>query len=68
MFATPFTEDGKAHGELKEQYKKKTILTTSHSFPYVKTRLIVTERHEVSLMLNIYHSFIFQKQKAGNIE
>lgn len=47
MYATPFTLDGRAHGELHEQYKRKTILTTSHSFPYIKTRLTVVERQQV---------------------
>ena len=47
MYATPFTEDGRAHGELQEQYKRKTILTTSHIFPYVKTRLAVIHREQV---------------------
>lgn len=48
MYATPFTLDGRAHGELHEQYKRKTILTTSHSFPYIKTRLSVVERQQVN--------------------
>lgn len=26
-YATPFTRDGRAHGELKDQYKRRTILT-----------------------------------------
>lgn len=33
IFATPFTKAGKAHGELNEQYKRKTILTTASHFP-----------------------------------
>ncbi|XP_041359192.1 dedicator of cytokinesis protein 7-like isoform X2 [Gigantopelta aegis] len=49
MYATPFTLDGRAHGELHEQYKRKTILTTSHSFPYVKTRMQVIERQQIIL-------------------
>ncbi|XP_076463063.1 dedicator of cytokinesis protein 7-like isoform X1 [Babylonia areolata] len=49
MYATPFTLDGRAHGELHEQYKRKTILTTAQSFPYIKTRLTVVERHQVIL-------------------
>ncbi|PVD22808.1 hypothetical protein C0Q70_16064 [Pomacea canaliculata] len=49
MYATPFTLDGRAHGELHEQYKRKTILTTSHSFPYIKTRLSVVERQQIIL-------------------
>ncbi|ESO12296.1 hypothetical protein HELRODRAFT_158781 [Helobdella robusta] len=49
MYATPFTMDGKAHGELREQYKRKTILTTSHAFPYVKTRLEVVNKESFTL-------------------
>jgi len=48
MYATPFTLDGRAHGELHEQYKRKTILTTLHFFPYVKTRLSVINREQVN--------------------
>ncbi|KAK3891189.1 hypothetical protein Pcinc_004905 [Petrolisthes cinctipes] len=44
IFSTPFTPDGRAHGELHEQYKRKTILTTQHMFPYVKTRIQVLDR------------------------
>ena len=29
------------HGELAEQYKRKTILTTVNHFPYIKTRIQV---------------------------
>ncbi|XP_069126839.1 dedicator of cytokinesis protein 7-like isoform X2 [Argopecten irradians] len=49
MYATPFTLDGRAHGEIFEQYKRKTILTTSHTFPYVKTRMAVINREQVIL-------------------
>ena len=49
MYATPFTMDGRAHGELVDQYKRKTILTTSHAFPYVKTRLAVIDRQQVCI-------------------
>ena len=48
IFATPFTPDGKPHGELHEQYKRKTILTTSNHFPYVKTRIKVEDRKQVN--------------------
>ena len=47
MYATPFTQDGRAHGDLKEQYKRKTILTTTHAFPYIKTRVNVIDKNEV---------------------
>lgn len=48
MYCTPFTLDGRAHGDLHEQFKRKTILTTSHAFPYIKTRVNVTHKEEVS--------------------
>lgn len=38
---------GRAHGELHEQYKRKTILTTANHFPYVKTRIQVIDRRQV---------------------
>jgi len=49
MFATPFTPDGRAHGDLHEQLKRKTILTTANHFPYVKTRIQVVEREQIVL-------------------
>lgn len=49
MYCTPFTLDGRAHGDLHEQYKRKTILTTSHAFPYIKTRINVIHKDEVGL-------------------
>ncbi|XP_069837463.1 dedicator of cytokinesis protein 7 isoform X8 [Dendropsophus ebraccatus] len=49
MYCTPFTLDGRAHGELHEQFKRKTILTTSHAFPYIKTRINVIHKEEVIL-------------------
>merc|ERR1712106_34937 len=36
IFSTPFTADGSPHGDLAEQYKRKTILTTVNHFPYIK--------------------------------
>ncbi|XP_068130413.1 dedicator of cytokinesis protein 6 isoform X8 [Hyperolius riggenbachi] len=50
LFCTPFTLDGRAHGDLHEQYKRKTVLTTSHAFPYIKTRVNVVHREEVVLI------------------
>ncbi|XP_047129888.1 dedicator of cytokinesis protein 9 isoform X1 [Hydra vulgaris] len=44
VFETPFTLSGKAHGALAEQHKRKTILTTSHCFPYVKKRILVVQQ------------------------
>uniref|UniRef100_A0A7N6FD66 Dedicator of cytokinesis 6 n=1 Tax=Anabas testudineus TaxID=64144 RepID=A0A7N6FD66_ANATE len=50
MYCTPFTLDGRAHGDLHEQYKRKTILTTSHAFPYIKTRINVINKEEIILV------------------
>ena len=41
IFSTPFTTDGSPHGDLADQYKRKTILTTVNHFPYIKTRIQV---------------------------
>ncbi|OUC39444.1 dedicator of cytokinesis, partial [Trichinella nativa] len=46
VYATPFTLDGRAHGELGEQYKRKTVLTTSHSLPYMKSRVLVVHKEQ----------------------
>ena len=45
-FRTPFTEAGKAHGSLENQFMRRTILTTQHHFPYVKTRVLVVAQEE----------------------
>ncbi|XP_054859895.1 dedicator of cytokinesis protein 6 [Eublepharis macularius] len=50
MFCTPFTLDGRAHGDLHEQFKRKTLLTTSHAFPYIKTRINVIRKEEIILI------------------
>ncbi|XP_069104043.1 dedicator of cytokinesis protein 9-like [Argopecten irradians] len=49
MFETPFTKNGKAHGEINEQCKRRTILTTSHAFPFVKKRIEIVDRKEMVL-------------------
>ena len=49
MHETPFTKGGKAHGEIDKQCKRRTISTTSHTFPYVKKRIEVCDRKEVEL-------------------
>ncbi|XP_076061952.1 dedicator of cytokinesis protein Ziz isoform X2 [Oratosquilla oratoria] len=50
MYETPFTLEGKAHGKLEDQWKRRVILTTEYSFPYVKKRIPITntEVHEMS--------------------
>ena len=50
VYSTPFTLEGKAHGELVEQHKRKTILTTAQAFPYIKTRITVIHKEQVSFM------------------
>uniref|UniRef100_UPI00398F3272 dedicator of cytokinesis protein 8 isoform X2 n=1 Tax=Pristiophorus japonicus TaxID=55135 RepID=UPI00398F3272 len=49
MYTTPFTKDGRPRGDLSEQYKRKTILTTLHAFPYIKTRINVIQKEEFIL-------------------
>ncbi|KAJ8031225.1 Dedicator of cytokinesis protein 9 [Holothuria leucospilota] len=49
VFETPYTQGGKARGAVEEQCKRKTILTTSHTFPYVKKRVQVMYHHKVEL-------------------
>ncbi|XP_046704166.1 dedicator of cytokinesis protein 7 isoform X20 [Silurus meridionalis] len=50
VYCTPFTLDGRAHGDLHEQYKRKTILTTSNAFPYIKTRINIIHKEEIISM------------------
>ncbi|KAI4466055.1 dedicator of cytokinesis dock [Holotrichia oblita] len=49
MFETPFTKDGKAQGNPEEQCKRRTIITTEYSFPYVKKRIQVVSKRTVEL-------------------
>ncbi|XP_065513982.1 dedicator of cytokinesis protein 8 [Caloenas nicobarica] len=49
MYTTPFTMDGRPRGDLSEQYKRNTILTTMHAFPYIKTRINVIQKEEFIL-------------------
>ncbi|XP_053329057.1 dedicator of cytokinesis protein 11 [Spea bombifrons] len=49
VFETPYTLSGKKHGSVEEQCKKRTILTTSNAFPYVKKRIPVIYEHQVDL-------------------
>jgi len=49
IYSTPFTLEGKAHGTLRDQYKRKTILTTERAFPYLKTRIPVIDKTQIVL-------------------
>eukprot|EP00033_Pygsuia_biforma_P003084 GCRY01003391.1.p1 GENE.GCRY01003391.1~~GCRY01003391.1.p1 ORF type:complete len:1660 (+),score=148.71 GCRY01003391.1:130-5109(+) len=42
VFETPFTQEGKVHGTLSEQWIKQTILQVASDFPYVKKRIEVS--------------------------
>lgn len=46
VYATPFTKEGRAHGDLQEQYKRRTILTTEQrltSFPLRRSQFPLCE-------------------------
>lgn len=47
MYTTPFTLEGRPRGELHEQHRRNTVLTTMHAFPYIKTRISVIQKEEV---------------------
>ncbi|XP_048826602.1 dedicator of cytokinesis protein 9-like isoform X4 [Brienomyrus brachyistius] len=49
VFETPFTVSGKKQGLVEEQCKRRTILTTTHCFPYVKKRIAVMYQHQTDL-------------------
>ncbi|XP_039344225.1 dedicator of cytokinesis protein 11 isoform X2 [Mauremys reevesii] len=49
VFESPYTLSGKKHGSVEEQCKRRIILTTSNSFPYVKKRIPVNNKQQVDL-------------------
>ncbi|KAM9486349.1 dedicator of cytokinesis protein 9 isoform 2-T2 [Clarias gariepinus] len=49
VFEMPFTVSGKKQGGIEEQCKRRTILTTTHCFPYVKKRIAVMYQHHTDL-------------------
>ncbi|XP_016894015.1 dedicator of cytokinesis protein 9-like isoform X3 [Cynoglossus semilaevis] len=49
VFETPFTTSGGKQGGVEEQCKRRTILTTTHCFPYVKKRIPVMYQHQSDL-------------------
>uniref|UniRef100_A0A1A8QWM8 Dedicator of cytokinesis 10 n=1 Tax=Nothobranchius rachovii TaxID=451742 RepID=A0A1A8QWM8_9TELE len=49
VFETPFTLSGKKHGDVEEQCKRRTILTTTSSFPYLKKRIQVVEQQSTEM-------------------
>ncbi|CAH0557569.1 unnamed protein product [Brassicogethes aeneus] len=49
MFETPFTKDGKPRGNPEEQWKRRTVLSTVYSFPYVKKRIPINGKRHLEL-------------------
>lgn len=49
MFETPFTKDGKSRGNPEDQWKRRTIIKTEYSFPYVKKRIKVVSKRTMEL-------------------
>ncbi|KAM4612252.1 dedicator of cytokinesis protein 11 isoform 2-T2 [Polymixia lowei] len=49
VFETPYTLTGKKHGGVEEQCKRRTVLTTANTFPYVKKRVEVVGERQVEL-------------------
>uniref|UniRef100_A0A3B3Z2W1 Dedicator of cytokinesis 11 n=1 Tax=Poecilia mexicana TaxID=48701 RepID=A0A3B3Z2W1_9TELE len=49
VFETPYTLSGKKHGGVEEQCKRRTVLTTTNTFPYVKKRIEVKGEKQVEL-------------------
>nr|XP_041632093.1 dedicator of cytokinesis protein 11 isoform X4 [Drosophila kikkawai] len=49
MYETPFTKSGAARGSVEEQWKRKTVIKTQYSFPYVLKRIPVKAREIIEL-------------------
>ncbi|XP_017295224.1 dedicator of cytokinesis protein 11 isoform X2 [Kryptolebias marmoratus] len=49
VFETPYTLSGKKHGGVEEQCKKRTVLITANTFPYVKKRIEVVGEKQAEL-------------------
>uniref|UniRef100_A0A8D0D8N0 Dedicator of cytokinesis 11 n=1 Tax=Sander lucioperca TaxID=283035 RepID=A0A8D0D8N0_SANLU len=49
VFETPYTLSGKKHGGVEEQCKRRSMLTTSNTFPYVKKRVEVVGEKQLEL-------------------
>ncbi|XP_034066450.1 dedicator of cytokinesis protein 11 isoform X2 [Gymnodraco acuticeps] len=49
VFETPYTLSGKTHGGVEEQCKRRSVLTTANTFPYVKKRVEVVGEKQVEL-------------------
>jgi hypothetical protein len=49
VFETPFTKDGRQQGDVSKQCMRKTVLTTSHWFPYIKKRILIIHQEQFVL-------------------
>ncbi|XP_034471670.1 dedicator of cytokinesis protein 9 isoform X1 [Drosophila innubila] len=49
MYETPFTKSGAARGSVEDQWKRKTVIKTQYSFPYVLKRIPVKSREIIEL-------------------
>lgn len=49
MFETPYTLSGKKQGEVEEQCKRRTTVTTTNTFPYVKKRIPISSEQQTDL-------------------
>ncbi|XP_011300539.1 dedicator of cytokinesis protein 9 isoform X1 [Fopius arisanus] len=49
MFETPFTREGKPHGDPEDQWKRRTTLYTEYAFPYIKKRICIIEKKVIEL-------------------
>ncbi|XP_037912923.1 dedicator of cytokinesis protein 9 isoform X4 [Hermetia illucens] len=49
VYQTPFTKNGAARGNVEDQWKRKTIITTQYSFPYVLKRIPVKGHQIIEL-------------------
>lgn len=49
IYETPFTAPGGNQNDISAQCKRKTIITTERSFPYVKKRILVAGKKEIIL-------------------
>ncbi|CAD6189386.1 unnamed protein product [Caenorhabditis auriculariae] len=48
MYETPYNLDGNPRGELKSQFKRKTIMTVEEFFPNIKTRIRINDKHIIN--------------------
>jgi len=49
VFVTPYTLSGKVHGELEEQYLRKTVVTVELPFPNMKRRIQIVAKESFTL-------------------